>query len=140
MIVLDTNVLSEAMKPSPAEPVRTWAGRHSSTELHLTSITLAEIWFGIEQLPEGRRKAAVTEAAEQTLAGFSRRVLSFDAAAAREHARLLARRLAAGAPMSALDAQIAAVCRMHRAVLATRNVRDFRNAGIELVNPWEEAP
>jgi predicted nucleic acid-binding protein len=136
MIVLDTNVVSELMRPEPAAPVTAWFSQHSPGELVTTAMSLAEIRYGLARLPDGRRKQFLTAAADEVFSVFPDQVLPFDAAAAVQYADVVSRRDRVGAPISALDAQIAAVCRVHEATLATRNVADFVDTGIEVVDPW----
>lgn len=136
MIIVDTNVTSELMRPSPAPSVATWVRARSAAELYTTAITLAEIRYGIERLPEGRRKNLLRTAAEDVFSGFAEHVVPFDAAAAVEYARIVSTRERAGAPIDGFDAQIAAICRTHGAILATRNMKDFEDTGIDVVDPW----
>ena len=136
MILLDTNVVSEAMRPSPAPQVIAWLDLQDSSALFLSVITLAEIGYGLEVLPEGKRRSNLeTRFAHFIEEGFQNRVLAFDAPAAAEYPRIMARRRRMGRPISAFDGQIAAIARSHRLTLATANVRDFEACGIELVNP-----
>ena len=137
MIVLDTNVLSELLKPVPAPSVRTWIAAHAASSLFTTTITQAEMLLGVALLDRGRRRLAL----EQAVAGlfdsdFADRLLSFDASAARAFALLSARRRLAGRPMSQFDAQIAAIVHSRGARLATRNVSDFEGCEIDLRDPW----
>lgn len=136
MIVVDTNVASELMRPSPSTAVEAWARSQSAADLYTTSITLAEILYGIERLPRGRRKALLTAATEEVFATFAEQVLAFDAAAAREYAGIVARRERVGAPIDGFDAQIASICRVREAPLATRDLRDFHDTGVDLIDPW----
>lgn len=137
MIVVDTNVLSEVIKVSPSPRVVDWWNSHPETELYLTSITQAELLVGIELLPGGKRRAAIAHAAEATFReDFGDRILPFDGEAARQFARIIVARRRLGHPISQRDAQVAAIARNHGAVLATRNIVDFENCGIKLVNPW----
>jgi toxin FitB len=137
MIIVDTNVLSEVMKVSPSPRVVDWWNSHPEAELYLTSITQAEILAGIELLPKGKRRAAIAQAAEATFReDFTDRILPFDSEAAREFARIIAARRKLGRPISQPDAQIAAIARNCRAVLATRNTGEFEHCGVKLVNPW----
>lgn len=114
MIVLDTNVVSELMKPSPSAAVAGWARAFGAGELHTTSVTVAEILYGIERLAEGRRKRTIGETARRVFSTFAEHVLPFDAAAAVEHAALVSAREHSGAPIDGLGAQIAAICRAKR--------------------------
>ena len=136
MIVIDTNVASELMKPAPARAVVDWLRARRPTELYTTAITLAEIRYGIERLPEGHRKDLLANTAEEIFAAYENQVLPFDASAAGEYALLVAGRDAAGMPIDGFDAQIAAICRTHGAALATRNLTDFTNTGVEVIDPW----
>ena len=136
MIILDTNVVSELMKSAGDPAVRDWVRAHPGRELCTTAITLAEIRYGIERLPAGRRKDLLGRIAEELFSAFSEQVLSFDAASTRHYAEIVTRRERAGRPIDALDAQIAAICRNRDATLATSNVRDFVDTGIDVLDPW----
>jgi toxin FitB len=137
MIVLDTNVVSELMRPTPSPAVLKWARSYPKAELFTTAITEAEIFLGIELLSAGKRRAGLQEFAE-TIFGhdFDGRVIAFDSSAARTFARIAARRRALGKPISQADAQIAAVTLVFGATLATRDIADFENCDIKLINPW----
>ena len=103
----------------------------------MTAVTEAEVLTGIAILPEGRRKRNLADAAKRTFDGLmGGRVLSFDSAAAQAYAEIAAARRAAGRPISQSDGQIAAIARSHSMAIATRNVRDFQDIGIDLINPW----
>ncbi len=130
MIVLDTNVTSELMRPAPLLVVTAWVRARNARELYTTSITMAEIRYGIERLPDGRRKDLLRITAEDVFSAFAEAVLPFDAAAAAEYAGIVSRRDRTGAPIDGFDAQIAAICRTHGAALATHNVKDFDATGI----------
>jgi predicted nucleic acid-binding protein len=136
--ILDTNVVSELMKPVPAPQVLQWIGsQRSSRELCITTITVAEVLFGIELLPKGKRRDSLLADAEATFADdFAGRLLPFEEAAARAFPEIAANRRLHGRPISLFDAQIAAIARSHGALLATRNSADFEDCGIHLVNPW----
>ena len=138
MIVLDTNVLSETLRVRPAEPVVRWMQAQPATNLFTTTICEAEILFGIAVMPSSKRRSALEQA---VIAIFDDllgdRVLAFDRSAARSFARIAARRKALGHPISQHDAQIAAIAYSCRSTLATRNVDDFKDCGIEIVNPWD---
>jgi toxin FitB len=139
MIVLDTNVLSELMRPVPSPEVVRWAANQHTSELFTTSITEAEIFYGIELLAKGKRRAGLQAAAEAMFAGdFAGRVLTFDSNAARAFALIAVRRRALGKPISHPDAQIAAMAQLYGAALATRDVADFEGCDIRLINPWIE--
>jgi len=137
MIVVDTNVVSELMKPSPSGVVRDWMLGQRPTELFTTSITVAAILYGIERLPEGQRKDMLRMAATDVFTSFEAHVLPFDYDAAAAYAPLVHSRDQRGLPIDGFDAQIAAICGTHHAILATRNVKDFVHTGIRLVDPWK---
>jgi predicted nucleic acid-binding protein len=136
VIVIDTNVVSELMKAEPSVVVQTWALGHGPHELRITAITAAEILYGIERLPKGKRKAALRQAAAGAFGRFADEILPFDAAAATAYAEIADHRDRKGAPISGYDAQIAAICRTHAARLATRNVKDFADVGVDVIDPW----
>jgi predicted nucleic acid-binding protein len=138
MIVLDTNVVSELMRSTPAPAVLAWLQQTSSTGLYTTSVTVAEIRYGIARLPDGRRKHDLHQAAIEIFAAFPRQVLPFDLAAATPYADVVAGRERDGNPISGFDGQIAAICRSQAATLATRNTKDFIDTGISLIDPWQE--
>ncbi|MFC7532188.1 type II toxin-antitoxin system VapC family toxin [Actinoplanes sp. GCM10030250] len=139
MIVLDTNVVSELMRPEPAPAVLAWMQRSSGYGLYTTAVTIAEIRYGIARLPEGRRRQSLHQAADEIFAAFPRQVLPFDLASASAYADIVASREQQGNPISGFDAQIAAICRSQAASLATRNTRDFVDTGIGLLDPWQPA-
>ena len=137
MIVLDTNVLSELMKHRPSPEVLAWVMRQPRRELLTTSVSQAELYYGLALLPEGRRKAALVAGAGRLFNDvFAGQILPFDGAAAIDYGEIRAMRRRAGRPIAALDAQIAAVARSVGADLATRNLNDFEGCGLELINPW----
>ena len=137
MIVLDTNVVSELMRPTPDAAVLHWVDSQPSDGLWLCSPVAQELWFGIQRLPTGARQARLSLAVTSMLEeDFLDRVLSFDLHAALACAEVLAVREQLGRPMSLADAQIAAICLTHQATLATRNTKDFEGTGLPLVNPW----
>lgn len=139
MILLDTNVLSELMRPEPDLRVTEWFARHPAGRLFTTSITQAEILHGILQLPVGRRRDALQEAAEAMFAeDFQGRILSFTPQAAAHYARFAVARRRAGRPVAAFDAQIVAIAHCRGAAVATRNIADFELSGLQLLNPWEQ--
>jgi hypothetical protein len=139
MIILDTNVLSELMRSSPEEAVVQWLDAQPSQAIALTSITVAEILFGIERLPKGKRRSAFAQAAANLFDHeFRGRTLPFDAEAAQHYATEVAAAERRGRNVSMADAQIAAICARNKATLATRNTRDFEHFPIPLINPWHE--
>ena len=138
MIVLDTNVLSELMKPAPSKRVVAWMAAEPAQGLYTTSVTQAEILHGVMLLPSGHRRRAFEKAAEEMFREeFAGRVLSFGSEAALPYARIVVDRRRAGRPISQFDAQIAAIALCTGAAVATRNVSDFEGCGVALVNPWE---
>jgi len=138
VIVLDTNVLSELMRSQPAAPVFAWVSAQPRATLYTTSVSKAEVLFGIAVLPEGRRRLALAAAAEAMFADdFEGRVLPFDEAAAVHYAEIVAARRREGRPIEAFDAQIAATARVAGAGIATRHTGDFAGCGLTLVNPWQ---
>ena len=139
MIILDTSVVSELMRPDPAPQVATWIRDRDRPELRTTSVTVAEIRYGIARLPDGRRKQALLAAAADVFRAFEDQVLPFDAAAAEHYAAIASNRERSGKPISGFGALIAAVCRSRGAALATRNLPDFDGTGIETIDPWAPA-
>ena len=136
MIIVDPNVVSELMRSEPSPQVLAWIGQQRLRELRVTAVTVAEILFGIERLPDGRRKVALREVAQELFSLFAGEVLAFDGQAAKFYAEIVDLRERRGMPISGFDAQIASICRVHDAALATRNVRDFAEIGLHLMNPW----
>ena len=138
-VVLDTNVVSELMRGAPDPRVSSWVAGLRPTAVCTTAVTVAEVRFGIARLPAGRRRTLLGSTADDVFGAFSARVLPFDAVAAGRYADVVIERELAGAPISGFDAQIAAICRAHGALLATRNPTDFDRLGLELVDPWGAA-
>ena len=137
MIVLDTNVVSELMKPVPENRVARWVGAQPPLSLFTTSVTEAEILHGIMLLPAGRRRGRLEAVAEAMFTeDFGGRILPFDSAAARLYAAISVERSHAGRPISQSDAQIAAIARSAGASIATRNVSDYAGCGVDLIDPW----
>ncbi len=137
MILLDTNVLSELMRPKPADAVHRWVAERPASSLFTSTVTQAEILYGLALLPAGRRRddlaAAVGRIFEIDFAG---RLLPFDADAAVAYARIVAGRRAAGRPISHMDAQVASIAVSREASIATRNTQDFEGCGVTVLNPW----
>jgi toxin FitB len=140
VIILDTKVVFELMRPEPAPQVASWVRDRDRRELRTTAITLAEVRYGIARLPDGRRKQVLLAAADDIFSTFEDQVLPVDAAAAEHYAAIASRRERAGKPIAGFDALIAAVCRSRGAALATRNVSDFDGAGVEVIDPWLQSP
>ena len=138
MIVLDTNVVSEETKLSPSETVLNWLDAQVPSEVFTTAITVAEVLYGVEALPPGKRRMSLLATVEKMFVEqFPGRILPFDEDAARAYATIIASRNAAGRPISQFDAMIAAIARTHRATVATRNIGDFEHCGLKLVDPWK---
>jgi predicted nucleic acid-binding protein len=139
VIVLDTNVISELIRraPSPAVLKRIWG--FPSDDLCTTVITEAEIRLGLAILPGGRKRTALQVQVDLILTeDFPGRIFPFDSEASQAYAKLVAARRTAGRPISLVDAQIAAIVQTHRAVLVTRNARDFQGCQFDVINPWLE--
>lgn len=139
MIVVDTNVVSELMRLSPSEQVREWLRGQPAWELYTSAVTVAEVLYGIERLAAGWRQEELRSAAIEVFGAFADQVLAFDAAAAHEYGLVVSHRERLGMPVEGFDAQIAAICRVRGAALATRNVSDFLETGVEIINPWDES-
>ena len=137
MIVLDTNVVSELLRPNPMPQVVTWVDAQAADDLWLCSVVLAELLYGVERLPQGRKREALSQALRDVVElDFDARVLPFDADCAATYATLIGARERAGRPIHQADAQIAAICRTFGARLATRKVKDFEGLDLALINPW----
>jgi len=136
MIVLDTNVISETVKPERDPGVQAWLDAQSPETLYLTSITVAEMLFGLRIMPVGKRKDALAQATNGLMKLFGNRVLAFDANAARHYAELAALAKAAGKGFPKPDAYIAAIAFSHGFMVATRDVGPFQAAGLSVINPW----
>lgn len=140
MILLDTNILSELMRPTPQKGVEQWLADQPDASVFISAITEAELRYGVALLPAGKRRSALAGVIEDMLGeDFTGRILPFDSAAAVAFAEIAATRRQAGRPIAQADAQIAAIARSRGAALATRNVPDFEGCGIDVVNPWTEA-
>jgi predicted nucleic acid-binding protein len=138
VIVVDTNVFSETLRSAPDEKVMRWLAANAD-EIMTTAITVSELRFGALRLPEGQRRSEILAAVDALVGMAGARVVAFDSAAAAHSAALQARREAVGRVVSVEDTMIAAICLAGNHVLATRNVRDFDDSGVELINPWDEA-
>jgi toxin FitB len=140
LIVLDTNVVSEMMRPAPDSAVLNWLNTQVADELWLNSVVVSELLFGIARLPAGVRKRQLADTCAAMLEqDFAGRILPFDVEAAVVYAELAAGGEARGRPVEMADAQIAAICLAQGAALATRNLRHFEGLGLVLVNPWDVA-
>ena len=136
MILLDTNVISEAMKAEADSNVGTWLDQQAAEALFISSVTLAELLFGIGALPDGRRKTALAETLDGLLSLFGDRVFAFDAEADRHYAGFAVAARAAGRGFPTPDGYIAAIAAAHGFSVATRDVAPFQAAGLKVVKPW----
>ncbi len=137
MIILDTDVLSALMRAKPDPAVVTWLDRQPDSSIWTTSITVMEIRYGLQSMPAGRRRERMTEALEAVLREeIEERYASFDLAAAREAADLMALRKARGRPVEFRDTMIAGIALSTRATLATRNTAHFADLSVPVINPW----
>lgn len=136
MIVLNTNVVSELMKADPDRGVLRWLAGRTPSELVTTAVTLAEVMYGIRRLPPGQRRDRLHRVALEVFADFADSVLGFDVPAAVAYAEMVSECERHGRPISGFDAQIAAIALSRAATLATRNVKDFKGLGLEVIDPW----
>jgi predicted nucleic acid-binding protein len=137
MILIDTNVVSETMRSAPEPKVVAWLDAQSAETLYLSTVSLAELLFGIAALPEGRRKIALGQAlVEKAALLFGERILSFDVAAAKTYATVMSRARQAGRAVGVADGQIASIAATHRLIIASRDRAPFEAAGIEIIDPW----
>ncbi|MBR9903573.1 MAG: type II toxin-antitoxin system VapC family toxin [Gammaproteobacteria bacterium] len=137
MIVLDTNVVSEAMKPEPDPAVRAWLNEQSAETLYLSSVTLAELLFGIAALPNGKRKDMLSETLGGLVELFRGRILSFDVDAARKYAELAVTARIAGRGFPVPDGYIAAIAVSQGYQVASRDMAPFEAANVDVINPFE---
>lgn len=137
MILCDTNIVSEFMNPSPNPNVVQWFNQQDATNLYISTVSIAEIYYGLNLLPLGKRRTNLTNAFERFSAlAFATRLLDFTADDAKIYGEIRAQRLRNGKPMSTLDAQIAAIALVHHHTVATRNTTDFEGCGLQLMNPF----
>ena len=136
MIVLDTNVVSEAMKPEPDPAVRDWLDEQAAETLYISSVTVAELLFGIGALPDGRRKQKLAATLDAMLPLFEGRILAFDSSAARHYADLAVAARKAGRGFPTPDGYIAAIATAHGFAVATRDASAFDAAGVPVIDPW----
>ena len=137
MIVLDTNVVSEAMKPEPHQAVRAWLNEQAVETLYLSSVTLAELLFGIGALPTGKRKDMLAQALDGLMGLFRDRVLPFDTDAARRYAELAVTAKAGGRGFPTPDGYIAAIAASRAFIVASRNTAPYEAVSVTVINPWE---
>lgn len=137
MIILDTNVVSEPLKPAPDAAVLRWLDRQAPGTLYLTTISQAELLAGVQALPAGRRRTALQKVLTQELASlFAGRILGFGERSAQAYAEVVTAANTAGDPIDFADAAIGAIAMEHNYILATRNARDFKGTSVKLINPW----
>ncbi len=138
MIMLDTNVISEPLRPDPESRVVDWLNTQAMETLCLSAITVAELRFGVALLPSGRRKATLQNNLENKLLPlFAGRVLPFDIAVTETYAEVMSQARKAGQSISTADGYIAATAAMNGMIIATRDTSPFAAAGLEVTNPWE---
>lgn len=138
MTILDTNVISELMRPAPDAAVLRWLSGQPAEDVHITAVTMSEISYGIELIATSRRRDPLRAGAEKMFGVvLADHILSFEDRAARAFSMIASSRRRQGKPISGSDAQIAAIARIHGATLATRNPYIFEGCGVKLVNPWE---
>lgn len=137
MFLIDTNVISELMRATPAPSVLNWFSTQDPSTLYLSAVTEADLRTGIAALPAGQRRDGLKMALDATIAeDFEGRILPFDSDAAKTYVEIASIRRAAGRPIADADCQIAAIALAAGAIVATRNLRDFEGCGVDLVNPW----
>lgn len=139
MLLLDTNLVSELMRPQPEARILAWVAAQPLSEMAIATVTLMEIRFGIAVLPQGKRRTDLDTKFRQLLVqAFPNRILSFDETAADACAELRAARQRIGRPIAIEDGMIAAIARTHGAAVVTRDVGGFQDCGVHLINPWEQ--
>jgi hypothetical protein len=136
VILLDTNVVSEAMKPEPHAAVRDWLDAQAAETLFVSSVTITELMFGIGALPHGKRKDKLSAALDGVLELFADRILSFDTEAARRYADLAIQARAAGKGFPTPDGSIAAIAAARGFAVASRDTSAFIAAGLRVIDPW----
>jgi predicted nucleic acid-binding protein len=137
MILLDTNVVSEAMKPEPHPAVRAWLNNQVAETLFLSSVTVAELWFGVGVLPAGQRRDRLQRVLGGVMELFTDRILPFDASAARCYADLAVRARQAGRGFPTADGYIAAIAAARDFGVASRDTAPFAAAGLSVIDPWQ---
>ncbi len=136
-VLLDTNVLSELLRPRPEASVLAWFAGRAGQDDAISSVTQAEMSLGARLLPAGKRRQQLEQALRLMFEeDFAGRVWPFDAEAAVAYADIVAKRRTLGRPISQFDAQIAAIARARHASIATRNIGDFADCGVTLIDPW----
>jgi len=138
MIILDTNIVSEMMKTAASRTVLDWLNIQDAGSLYLTTITIAEIDYGLRLLPDGQRRRLLTERFNLFVArAFDQRILNFDEASAHAYGDIMGHRKELGRPISVTDGQIAAIAKTNGFSIATRNIKDFDDSQIMLINPFQ---
>jgi predicted nucleic acid-binding protein len=138
VILLDTNVISEVLTPAPSPAVLLWLAAQEPSSVFTTTITQAELLYGVESLPPGKRRTRLLVSVGKILdEELAERILPFDEEAARRFAKIVAARDAMGRPISQFDAMIAAIARVRHAAVATRNAADFDHCGVRIIDPWK---
>ncbi len=141
MIIIDTNVISEPLRPAPDPVAVEWLNSQEPRSLFLASVSYAELLTGTQKLADGRRKDMLRQQIDQIVsATFGRRILPFGEEEAIQYSLLVPRANKAGFMISIADAQIAAIAAVHRFTVATRDIKPFTAAGIPVINPWQPAP
>lgn len=136
-MLLDTNVISEAMKVAPSAFVIQWLNNQSSGSLFISSVTIGEVEYGLRILPDSKRRLGLRDRFETFVSSaFAHRVLDYDEDSARLYGEIMGRRKELGRPLNAPDGQIASIAKAHGLAVVTRNVRDFEQCGVELINPF----
>jgi hypothetical protein len=137
VILIDTNVISETMRPEPEQRVVDWLDAQAAETLHISTVSMAELLLGIAILPAGRRKVELgLSLAAKAAALFQKRILPFDLAAARVYSTVVSRARSAGRPIGMADGQIAAIAASHKLTVATRDTTPFAAAGVATIDPW----
>lgn len=140
MVLLDTNVVSELMRPAPSAAVVSWVAGRAAADLFFSAVGEAELRYGVAVMPTGRRRDRIASEIEAMLRDdFEGRILSFDSRAARAFAEIASARRACGRPAPQADCQIAAIALSRGMAMATRNVRDFEEMGVKIMDPWTGA-
>lgn len=138
MILLDTNVVSEIVRPRADRQVLAWFDRVAQLQLYISSITEAELWLGVYSLPEGKKRADLESDVTTTLAtDFADRIVAFESRAALAYGKLFGKRRSLGRPIGHEDCAIAAIAQVHGMRIATRNIEDFEHCDVGVVNPWD---
>lgn len=137
MILLDTNIISELMKAAIDPKVKNWIDHQDVLQLYISTVTIAEIAYGINVLPAGKKRIAMEKAFNNVVReAFEYRIFTFDEVSAHLYGIIMGQRRSLGKPMSMPDGQIAAIARAHNCTLATRNTDDFSNCEVEIINPF----